>query len=59
MYRLSLIINDYFPSPSAPTPKIEKNDNCEGEQRDQKPLPFDMARALKLSIQVWLAGGSH
>jgi len=57
---LSLIINDYFPftfSPNAEDKK--KDDNCEGEQRDQKPLPFDMARALKLSIQVCLAGGSH
>jgi hypothetical protein len=58
MYLLSLIIIDYFPLAFSPNAE-DKKDNCEGEQRDQKPLPFGMARALELSIQVYLAGGSH
>jgi hypothetical protein len=38
--------------PSAPAPQIEKINNCKDEQRDQKPLPFDVAWSPKLSIEV-------
>jgi hypothetical protein len=41
--------------PSAPSLKIEEINDCKGEQRDQKPLPFDIAGSPKLSIEVSVA----
>jgi hypothetical protein len=41
------------------TTKIEKIDNCKGEQRDQKPSPIGISLGPKFSIQIRLAGRPH